>query len=662
MKKKNFALVLVGLALAAVCGSVRFLPEETEAPEQSQQIPEISQQSPETVPVYTYPADGNEGDATCLGSYTTDGYPDAVAARLEGAELTNRQLRVWYSLTAGQYRHSGKMPQPGWSVPLDAQPCEADENFGSWQQFFLDRALNSWHSAQALALQAETEGVPKETAYQPDQKKHEAYLQDMPATRFLYGYYDSYVPNTMHQAYLDGVPEMLEQLAQDLGYPKARTLAEHAMGTDLYSLRDAVALYNLAYMYLTTLSYDLEPSDEEVQALLAEQQDAQEEVCVDLRHILLIPDEGTAEDGTEITAEEAQENCMVQGGELLDSWAKKNGGTEAAFADLAYRNSQERDSAICGGAYNRVARGQLIPELEAWCFDPARLPGDTAVIESDYGCHVVYFSGAETIAQAEARETLKAGIQRDIIAAAREKYPMEVSFRDISLTEIEAVLTMDMVLYPDVAHERFPEVPLYFQQDYPRTMYGAYPVASHGCGITSMAMLASYMTDDEQTVPEMCDRFGRYCLETGTNYTLFQNEPAGMNFFLREYTRKADEAKQALKEGYIVVSLQHKGYWTRGGHFIVIEEITEGDMVRVRDSNILNFRNLKAHKEDLHEWSTIPPQSAGYWIFDKKVTSIPFCQRCGEPDSAGSCIVQEYFCEICRTALLRRENYLDCLK
>lgn len=658
MKKKDFAFLLVALVLlAVVCGSIWTTATKEEAKPQVLQEDPQETQPPETVPEYTYPADTGKEDVTCLSSYTTDRSPDGVAARLEGAELTNKQLRAWYYLTAAQYRLSGAQPQPDWSVPLDAQPCSADGTMNTWQQYFLRSALESWHSTQALALQAQQEGVPLEEAYNPYMIYHEQNLQDIPATRFLYGYYDYYVPNTMHQAYLDSIPELLEDLARELDFESAGQMAEGASGTDLASLTEAATLYNYAYMYLTTLSYDLKPTQEAVEAALGEQS-ADGEIYVSFRQILLTPKDRVPGDGIVNAPEVAWEAALEEAQNLLDEFD----GREATFAEMAYRNSRDRSSALSGGAYTRVKQGQLLPVLEQWCFDPARTPGDTEILRSDYGIHLVYFSGSETVAQTQTREILTAGLQDDLITAAREKYPMEVFYEDISLSQAEALLSLDAVLYPDVAHERFPEVPLYLQQDYPSTMYGYYPVATHGCGITSMAMLASYQTDDELTVPEMCQRYGSYCLSTGTDYTIFQKEPAGMGFFLKEYTTNADVAKAALHEGYIVVSLQYKGYWTQGGHFIVMEKITEDDMVQVRDSNLYNFGRLEAHKQDLHEWSCVPPRSVGYWIFEKKVTSTPACVRCGDPETTvASSIVQDYCCDKCRTALLRRENWLEPL-
>ena len=43
----------------------------------------------------------------------------------------------------------------------------------------------------------------------------------------------------------------------------------------------------------------------------------------------------------------------------------------------------------------------------------------------------------------------------------------------------------------------FDTVPLYFQDDYPDTMYGSGTVKSDGCSVTALAMVASYLTDHE---------------------------------------------------------------------------------------------------------------------------------------------------------------------
>ena len=65
--------------------------------------------------------------------------------------------------------------------------------------------------------------------------------------------------------------------------------------------------------------------------------------------------------------------------------------TEDAFAALAVANSTDPGSASNGGLYSNIYKGQMVPSFEDWCFDPARQSGDTGIVESSNGYHVMYF-------------------------------------------------------------------------------------------------------------------------------------------------------------------------------------------------------------------------------------------------------------------------------
>jgi len=273
---------------------------------------------------------------------------------------------------------------------------------------------------------------------------------------------------------------------------------------------------------------------------------------------------------------------------------------------------------------------------------------------------LLYFSDWVDSGRVLSREDYIRQQQEALLQSARDCFPMTVYYSSIILRQASADLSPEELLYPDVGHERFPEIPVYLQQDYPTTMYGNYPIRTHGCGITTMAMLASYMADDELTPPEMCARFGRYCYSTGTDGSLFSNTPASMGFYCRKKTYDTREVWAALEEGQVVVSCQHKGYWTRGGHYIALERIAGEKMVQVRDSNIFNYSKLKAHRQDMHRWSSITTDGTGYWIYEDKVVTIPACSRCGDPESLSpTLLLEDYTCEKCAVALLRRNTYLS---
>ncbi len=641
-------------------------PGETAETVETEGIPTTEATIPATIP-----GDGDPDSVTCKGSYTVHSGDAAgtVVASAGGEELTNGLLQVYYWLEAARYRQAGHDTAPDFSKPLDTQVCEVDGQVASWQQYFLRRALNTWHSCAALVQQSREVPLATEEAFQPNPENYEIYMTDIPATKVLYGFNQFFQPNGLHQAYLDSLPELLRELAEDKGMADAdalaRTLAgEGTSGEELLAFAEA---YNLAYMYFTTLQYGVSVTEEDVDGWLAEHGIAysREGSYVDIRHVLLIPEEATlAKDGAVSCSDEAWDACESQAQAMLDAFLKRKDTSEPRFAELANQNSADAGSSINGGLYQNLHRGQLDEPLDSWCFDSARQPGDTAVLRSDCGVHILYFSGSRTLREGDARADALAYRMGQLVSGAREAYPMTVDYSAIGLCEAEnsALVSADTLLYPDIAHERYDVVPLYLQQDYPTTYYGNYKISSHGCGITTLAMLASYLSDTELTPPEMCDRYGKYCLKTGTNTVMFEETPAEMGFYLYKKTFDWKEVREAMENGMQAVSLQHKGYFTRGGHCLLLEEIVEDGEVQIRDSNIYNYGKLHGHKEDSFNWDKIVPAGACYWIFQPKVTRIPTCVRCGEAGAENipwSMFTERYQCEKCDAALLRRNSFME---
>lgn len=67
--------------------------------------------------------------------------------------------------------------------------------------------------------------------------------------------------------------------------------------------------------------------------------------------------------------------------------------TEDAFAALARENSTDGGSSENGGLYTGVYKGQMVKPFEDWCFDESRKSGDTGIVETQYGYHIMYFVG-----------------------------------------------------------------------------------------------------------------------------------------------------------------------------------------------------------------------------------------------------------------------------
>jgi hypothetical protein len=105
---------------------------------------------------------------------------------------------------------------------------------------------------------------------------------------------------------------------------------------------------------------------------------------VDVRHILLVADRNQ---GTEEQIEAARKKAD----EVLAEY-KKGDQTQEAFAELAMLNSADGNAAE-GGLYTGISLGQMVSEFEDWCFDPQRKTGDTGIVQTDFGFHVMYYVG-----------------------------------------------------------------------------------------------------------------------------------------------------------------------------------------------------------------------------------------------------------------------------
>ena len=191
----------------------------------------------------------------------------------------------------------------------------------------------------------------------------------------------------------------------------------------------------------------------------------------------------------------------------------------------------------------------------------------------------------------------------------------------------------------EVAEETQPEeekeistVPLYYQDEYPYTMYGSGTVASSGCSIVSLAMVASYMTDHEYRPDELAHYFGGRAT----------NNVARLEYgnkMLQLACRKAENwhvTYQALKEGKVAIVLMGPdSIFTNSQHFIVLTGINENGKIMVNDSNRDNysFWQLKTAFEEGFDPEDILLGYSGAWIYDKSaMPEEPFIYYQEEPE------------------------------
>ena len=115
---------------------------------------------------------------------------------------------------------------------------------------------------------------------------------------------------------------------------------------------------------------------------------------VDVRHILVSFEGGTTDETTGTTTYSEDEKKVAENAAATILAAFQEGKqSEETFAELATKNSDDTGSVENGGLYENVYPGQMVSAFNDWCFDSARKAGDTGIVETEYGYHVMYFVG-----------------------------------------------------------------------------------------------------------------------------------------------------------------------------------------------------------------------------------------------------------------------------
>lgn len=120
----------------------------------------------------------------------------------------------------------------------------------------------------------------------------------------------------------------------------------------------------------------------------------------DVRHILVQVDtkaQDSEGNDLKLSDEKIQEDfdkAKKEAEEILKEW-KKGKATEESFAALATEKTDDTGSKETGGLYEDItSTSNYVPEFLNWALEPHKV-GDTGIIRTDYGYHIMYFVGAD---------------------------------------------------------------------------------------------------------------------------------------------------------------------------------------------------------------------------------------------------------------------------
>ena len=135
-------------------------------------------------------------------------------------------------------------------------------------------------------------------------------------------------------------------------------------------------------------------------------------------------------------SEEEWQTAYAEAERILNEW-KAGEATEESFAELANTYSTDPGSNTTGGLYTDVnIDASYVESFENWAIDASRKTGDTGIVETEYGYHIMYFVEGEDYCFMVAKEQLVAEWIKEMITEAMEKYPMEVNYKKIVLGEM----------------------------------------------------------------------------------------------------------------------------------------------------------------------------------------------------------------------------------
>lgn len=135
---------------------------------------------------------------------------------------------------------------------------------------------------------------------------------------------------------------------------------------------------------------------------------------VDVRHILIQFDTTTDESGNTVALTSAEKEAYYQQAQAIYNQFLEN-PTEENFATLANNNSDDTGSNTNGGLYEDVHVGDMVTAFNDWCFDPNRKPGDSGIIETNYGYHVMYYVGNDN--EETWKSTVRSALASDALSA-----------------------------------------------------------------------------------------------------------------------------------------------------------------------------------------------------------------------------------------------------
>lgn len=344
---------------------------------------------------------------------------NVVVATLGDLKLTNAELQIYYRAQAlnelgyygsGDYNYGVYLLGIDTEKPLSEQTCTIDET-KTWEQYFLERAVDAWKEYQLVKILATEAGFTLDAEWEES---------------------------------LASMPEQLEAQAVSSGYENADQLLTDVIGPnctmDMYMEYVRTSYWGNAFY--STMSEECIPTLEEMSAYFEENKESLEKQGItkemgnlaSVRHILVMP---KGDEDTQEYTEEQWEACYKEAEKILNEW-KAGEATETSFAQLATKYTEDTASAEDGGLYADIAPGDsYVENFLNWTIDMNRQKGDTDIVKTEYGYHIMYYVEGEPYWPYVLESLMVDDRVTEKINAAGENIKLDVDYSKVVIAELK---------------------------------------------------------------------------------------------------------------------------------------------------------------------------------------------------------------------------------
>ena len=360
------------------------------------------------------PNDIHKKDAYTVSDEKAAKNSDKVVAEVNGYQLTNSMLQMFYRMQIVEFLSTNSDYMSYIDLDLDKplweQTCSEDETL-TWEQYFMDMALETCRNYLTVYMRA------MEEDYQPSEDL-ELSLQDL--------------------------PQSMAELAEEEGFENADDLIADRFGAGCtvadYEEYCRVYYVSAEYINITPTAEQLEVYYTDNEALFQQYGIGKDSGnMVNVRHILVCPEDGTVDEETYAVtySEEEWAACLAKAEQILADW-ESGEATEESFAALANEKSEDGGSNTNGGLYSGITAdtGFVEPFLN-WCMDETRAIGDTGIVQTEYGYHIMFFAYSQPQWEYYAATYFLSEYTNGKIEEGRAKWPMEVTYKNIFLAELD---------------------------------------------------------------------------------------------------------------------------------------------------------------------------------------------------------------------------------